>query len=65
MTDAAGAFMVEDVIPGLKIVLAFHRAGRNFEREPKPADPTTQVKPGESRDLGEIRLRPVRADCGG
>jgi RNA polymerase sigma factor (sigma-70 family) len=65
VTDVAGDFVADGVIPGLKFGLAFHRAGRKFEREPKPADPTTQVKAGESRDLGEIRVRPVRAGSGG
>jgi RNA polymerase sigma factor (sigma-70 family) len=64
VSDAAGAFVADGVIPGLKFELAFHRAEQKFGREPKPADPTTQVKAGESRDLGEIRVRPVRAGHG-
>jgi hypothetical protein len=64
VTDAAGAFAADDLIPGLKFELSFRRGKRTFERETKPADPTAQVKPGECRDLGEIQLRPAPEGAG-
>jgi hypothetical protein len=55
VTDLAGTFALDDVIPGLKFELLFRRGKLDFERERKSAKPTAPVKPGECRDLGEIR----------
>ncbi len=57
VTDAAGAFTLDDVIPDQKFELAFHRGKLKFQREAKPADATVQVKSGETRDLGAIKLK--------
>jgi hypothetical protein len=57
VTDAAGAFTVDDLIPDQKFELSFHRSKLKFQREPKPADATIQVKSGETRDLGAIKLK--------
>jgi hypothetical protein len=59
VTDANGAFTLDDLIPEMKFSLSFRRGKRGFEREPKPADATAQVKAGDCRDLGEIRLKLV------
>jgi hypothetical protein len=63
-TDANGAFTLESVIAELKFELSFRRGERRFEREAKPGDPTIQVKPGECRDLGAIRLKLVPEKMG-
>ncbi len=56
VTDAQGMFMIEEVIPGFKFELSFRRGKRRFERETKSAEAMIQVKPGECRDLGAIKL---------
>jgi RNA polymerase sigma factor (sigma-70 family) len=58
VTDANGAFTLEELLPELKLELIFHQGQRRFEREPKPAKGTIQMKPGECRDLGTIRTKP-------
>jgi RNA polymerase sigma factor (sigma-70 family) len=57
VTDAAGAFTLDDLIPDQKLELSFHHGKMKFQREPKPADATIQVKSGETRDLGAIKLK--------
>ena len=57
VTDVAGAFTLDDLIPDQKFELSFHRGKLKFQREPKPADATISVKSGETRDLGAIRLK--------
>jgi hypothetical protein len=64
VTDATGAFTLDELIPGMKFGLSFRRGKRLFERDPKPADATVQVKSGECRDLGEIRLKLVPERAG-
>ncbi|HEY7423087.1 MAG TPA: sigma-70 family RNA polymerase sigma factor [Gemmataceae bacterium] len=56
VTDANGAFTFDDVIPELSFELSFRRGRQDFARQTKPADPAIQVKPGECRDLGAIKL---------
>ncbi len=57
VTDAHGAFALEDVIPEWKFEFTFRRGKHRFERAAKAADPTMQVKPGERRDVGAIKLK--------
>src|SRR5262249_50268166 len=59
VTDAAGAFELNELVPELKFHLSFHRRKRRFAPAPKPADPSIQVKFGECRDLGAIRLKMI------
>lgn len=57
VTDASGIFSLDELIPHLKFELTFRRGKRRFEREAKPAEAAIQVKPGECRDLGAIKLK--------
>jgi hypothetical protein len=57
-TDANGGFTLDEMLPGFAFDLSFRRGTQRFEREAKPAEATIQVKPGESRDLGDIRTKP-------
>ena len=60
VTDAQGAFTIDELIPQLKFELSFQRGKQRFEREAKPDEATIQVKPGACRDVGDIRLKPQR-----
>jgi hypothetical protein len=64
VTGAKGTFAFEDVIPEMKFELSFQRGGRRFERPTKPAEATVQVKAGECRDLGAIKLQRVPEKSG-
>ena len=64
ITDAAGAFAYDDVIPGMKFELAFRPSKRRSEREMKADIPAIEVKPGERRDLGAIRAKRTPAKAG-
>jgi RNA polymerase sigma factor (sigma-70 family) len=64
VTDAAGAFALDELIPGLKFTLSFRRGKQRFEREAKPAEAAVQVKPDQSRDLGEIKLKLIPEKSG-
>lgn len=57
ITDATGAFTIDELIPELEFQLSFRRRKQRFERATKPADPYVQVKPGACRDLGAIKLK--------
>ncbi len=59
VTDAAGMFALDVLIPELKFELMFRHGKRNFERGAKPAERAIQVKPGECRDLGAVKVRPL------
>lgn len=59
VTDATGAFALDDLIPELKFELSFRLGKRRFERETRPADPAIQLKPGECRDIGTLKLKRV------
>lgn len=65
VTDAAGSFTVDELIPDLMFELAVYRGKRHFEREAKTSESAIQVKPGECRDLGSIKLKPVPEKAGG
>ena len=64
VTDATGAFALDELIPELKFELSFQQGKRRFERTPKPAEPTVQVKPGECRDLGTLKLQRLSERAG-
>jgi hypothetical protein len=57
ITDADGVFMVENVIPGLKLELTFQQDGRMLEYETKPTRTVVEVKPGECLDVGASKLK--------
>jgi RNA polymerase sigma factor (sigma-70 family) len=57
VTDAAGAFTMDELIPELMFDLSAYRGKRRFEREAKSSESAIQVKPGECRDLGSIKLK--------
>jgi hypothetical protein len=55
-TDAEGNFRVEGLAPGLKYDLFYH-SGSFVQRIGPPAAETVAVKPGEVRDLGDLKVR--------
>jgi hypothetical protein len=57
VTDATGAFTLDELIPELKFELWFHRGKQRFESISKPAEATIQVKPGACCDVGAIALK--------
>jgi hypothetical protein len=61
VTDAAGAFTFDDLIPERKFFVCVVRRGEAlFEEGLSPRDAIVRaVKPGECRDLGAIKLRPT------
>ncbi len=64
VTDANGAFAFDAVIPELTFELSIHHGKRKYEQAAKPADPTIQVKPGECRNLGSIKLKRIPETAG-
>jgi RNA polymerase sigma factor (sigma-70 family) len=61
VTDAAGAFALDDVIPGQRFTLGFRRGKQQFE----PAEKQTgeaQAQPGQVKDMGEIKVKRARED---
>jgi len=59
VTDATGAFTLDELMPELPFALSFRRGKRRFQREEKADAATIQVKPSERRDLGAIQVKPV------
>jgi protocatechuate 3,4-dioxygenase beta subunit len=57
VTDAAGAFAYDDVIPDMTFELAFRPNKRQSERELKADVATIQVKSGERRDVGAVKIK--------
>ena len=64
VTDADGAFTVDDLIPQHRFELSFRQGKRQFERETKPAGVEIEVKPGETRELGAIKLKQIPENAG-
>jgi RNA polymerase sigma factor (sigma-70 family) len=60
VTDANGAFALDELIGGVKFNLSFRQDQRTYERETKPAAGMDEVTPGKTLDLGEIRTKPWR-----
>jgi protocatechuate 3,4-dioxygenase beta subunit len=63
VTDAAGAFVLDKVVPGLEFHLSFHRRRQRFERGTRAADPYIQVNPGSCRNLGAIKVKRLPDDA--
>jgi hypothetical protein len=63
VTDAAGAFALDERIPELNFQLSFSRRKQHFAQGSKTTDPYVQVKSGEYRDLGAIKLKPHPEDA--
>jgi hypothetical protein len=59
VTDANGVFTIDDLIPEQKFELSFGQGKHKFERTPKPANSAIEVKAGESRNVGTIKLKRV------
>jgi hypothetical protein len=57
VTDANGEFTVHELIPQQKIELSFQLGKRKLERTPKLVNPAIEVKAGEVRDLGAIKVK--------
>jgi RNA polymerase sigma factor (sigma-70 family) len=57
VTGADGAFALDELIPDVKFEMTFRRGQRRFERAKKSTEATMQLKPGECRDLGAIKLK--------
>ncbi len=58
-TDANGVFAFDDLIPEQKFELSFGHGKRRFERTPKIVNPAIEVKVGESREMGAIKLKRI------
>jgi RNA polymerase sigma factor (sigma-70 family) len=54
VTDAAGAFAFDELIPGMKFELSFRRGQRPLEGVAK----TMEIQAGECRDVGAIKVKP-------
>jgi hypothetical protein len=57
VTDADGAFVVGNVIPGLKIKLAFRRGSRRLTDVTEPTRTDFMLEPGQFMELGVSTLR--------
>jgi RNA polymerase sigma factor (sigma-70 family) len=64
LTDVTGAFAFDHVIPEMAFELSFRQSKRRSKYDAITAIPAIQVKPGEYRDLGTIKLKraPEKAD---
>ncbi len=65
VTDVNGVFALDDLIPEQKFELSFGQGKRGFVRTPKLANPAIEVKAGESRDVGAIKLKRIVEQPGG
>ena len=59
VTDANGVFTLDGLIPEQKFELSYGQGKRRFERTPKIVNPAIEVKTGESRELGTIKLKRI------
>jgi hypothetical protein len=57
VTDARGAFTLDELIPKRQFELTFRRGRRYFQREATAGEATIQVKSGQTRELGAIKLK--------
>jgi RNA polymerase sigma factor (sigma-70 family) len=57
VTDARGAFTLDELIPEREFKLTFRRGRRYFQREATAGEATIQVKPGQTRELGALKLK--------
>ena len=55
-TDKEGRFRLEDAVPNLPFWLYMQRQRTLFDSEPSIGE--RQLKPGESLDLGDVRVKP-------
>jgi hypothetical protein len=56
-SDANGCFTLESLVPELLFELSFRRGLRDFARDAKSTEATIQVKSGECRDVGDVRVK--------
>jgi hypothetical protein len=56
MADKNGLFYIENVVPDLKFWLNLRRERTFFVGEPRIG--VKQIKPGETLDLGDVRVKP-------
>lgn len=57
-TDKAGRFRIEGIVPEVKFTLGITRGRTIFTAEPRIG--SKQVKSGETLDVGDVRVKPVR-----
>ncbi|MHB1426492.1 MAG: carboxypeptidase-like regulatory domain-containing protein [Gemmataceae bacterium] len=57
VTDAKGAFRIDDLISDQKLEYSFHSGKRKFERTPRLVNPAVEVKAGECRDVGALKVK--------
>jgi RNA polymerase sigma factor (sigma-70 family) len=64
VTDAAGTFTCDDLIPGVKFNLSFHQGKRRYQPAEKSAPKNIEVTPGPTRDVGALKLQQIPEKVG-
>jgi len=64
VTDANGAFRIDELIPGLPFDLYHHRSKRPSPNGKKVLNKTVTVRPAAPLDLGDIKLKAAPQDDG-
>ena len=57
-TDKNGRFRLEGIVPGMQFMLSIYQERTFLDGEPRIGE--RQVKPGETLDLGAVRVKPAR-----
>jgi hypothetical protein len=64
VTDARGAFVIDELVPAVPFTLYQHRANRAGERAQRIADETSKVEATGELDLGDIKIRSRVSETG-
>jgi RNA polymerase sigma factor (sigma-70 family) len=64
VTDAGGAFRIDELIPGLEFKLFYQRGKPTFDGTNTVLDKTLRVSPAAPLDLGDVKLKPAPPNNG-